>query len=112
MQGLMTLTFYLQRFIMLARKRNRSVFLMFLLQYYLILKISIIIILYFQVTLFNPSLDANGGSPTLKSRLINKLIELSETLGGCDIWRIRDSKKSKCTFLQKHFSRTIQQRLD
>ena len=94
-----------------TKKKQISVFNVFT-KYYLILKISIIIMLYSQVTLFDASLDANGSTPTLKSWLINKLIELNETLGRCDIWRIRNPKKSKCTFQQKHLSRTIQQRLD
>ena len=47
---------------------------------------------------FNASLDTKGGTPTLKSRSINKLIELNETLDLCDIWRIRNPLKSKYTF--------------
>ena len=61
---------------------------------------------------FDASLDANGGSPTLKSGSINKLIELNETLELCDIWRIRNPKKRKYTFRQKHLSAIIQQRLE
>ena len=62
---------------------------------------------------FDASLDAKGGTPTLKSRSINKLIELNETLDLCDIWRIRNSKKRKYTFRQKHvLSGIIQLRLD
>ena len=34
---------------------------------------------------FDASLDAKGGTPTLKSRSINKLIELNETLDLCDV---------------------------
>ena len=33
---------------------------------------------------FDASLDAKGGTPTLKSRSINKLIELNETLDLCE----------------------------
>ena len=47
---------------------------------------------------FDTSLDAKGGSPTLKSRSINKLIELNEKLELCDIWRIRNRKKRKYTY--------------
>ena len=61
---------------------------------------------------FNASLDTKGGTPTLKSRSINKLIELNETLDLCDIWRIRNPLKSKYTFWQKHLSGIIQRRLD
>ena len=39
---------------------------------------------------FDASFDAKGGTPTLKSRSINKLIELNETFDLCDIWRIRN----------------------
>ena len=41
---------------------------------------------------FNASLDAKGGTPTLRSQSINKLIELNETLDLCDIRRIRNPK--------------------
>ena len=41
---------------------------------------------------FNASLDAKGGTPTLRSQSINKLIELNETLDLCDIRRIRNLK--------------------
>ena len=70
--------------------------------------------LYLQVTLtffFDASLDAKGGIPTLKSRSINKIIDLNETLYFCDIWRIINTKKHKYTFRQQHLSGIIQQRL-
>ena len=47
---------------------------------------------------FDTSLDAKGGTLTLKSRSINKLIELNETLDLCVMWRIRHPKKRKYTF--------------
>ena len=47
---------------------------------------------------FDTSLDAKGGTLTLKSRSINKLIELNKTLDLCVIWRIRHPKKRKYTF--------------
>ena len=61
---------------------------------------------------FNASLDAKGGTPTLKSHSINKLIELNETLDLCDISRIRNPKKRKYIFGQKHLSGFIQRWLD
>ena len=61
---------------------------------------------------FNALLDAKGGTPTLKNKSINKLIELNETLDLCDTWRIRNPKKRKCTFRQKHLSGIIPRRLD
>ena len=61
---------------------------------------------------FDAVLDAKGGTPTLKSRPINELIELNETLDLCGIWRIRNPKKRRCTFWLKHLSEIIQRRLD
>ena len=61
---------------------------------------------------FDASLDAKGGTPTLNSRSINKLIELNEKFDLCDIWRIRNPKKRKYTLKQKHLSGIIQRRLD
>ena len=61
---------------------------------------------------FDASLDAKGGTPTLKSRSINKLVELNETFDLCNIWRIRNPKKCKYSFRQKHLSGIIQRRLD
>ena len=60
----------------------------------------------------NASLDAKGGAPILKSRSINKPIELNETLDLCDIRRIRNLKNCKYTFRQKHLSGIMQRRLD
>ena len=60
----------------------------------------------------NASLDAKGGAPILKSRSINKPIELNETLDLCDILRIRNLKNCKYTFRQKHLSGIMQRRLD
>ena len=61
---------------------------------------------------FDASLDAKGGIPTLKSRSVNKLIELNETLNLCDIPRKRNPKKRKYTFRQIHLSGIIQRGLD
>ena len=61
---------------------------------------------------FDASLDAKGGTPTLKSRSINKLIELNRMLDLRDVCRIRNPKKCKYTFKQKHLSGIIQRRLD
>ena len=60
----------------------------------------------------NASLDAKGGAPILKSRSINKPIELNETLDLCDIRRKRNLKNCKYTFRQKHLSGIMQRRLD
>ena len=61
---------------------------------------------------FDATLDAKGGTPTLKSRSINKLIELNRMLDLRDVCRIRNPKKCKYTFKQKHLSGIIQRRLD
>ena len=58
---------------------------------------------------FDASLDAKSGTATLKNRSINKLIELNETWD-CTMWGIRNPKKYKYTFWQKHLSGIIQQR--
>ena len=48
---------------------------------------------------------------TLISRSINKLIELNETFDLCNTRRIRNPKRRKYTFRQKHLSGIIQRRL-
>ena len=62
--------------------------------------------------IFDSSLDPNGGTSTLKSWSINKLTEFNETIDLCDIWRMRNPKKSKCTFQQIHLSGTRPRLLD
>ena len=52
---------------------------------------------------FDASLDAKCGTPTLKSRSVNKMIELNETFDLCDIWRLRNPKKRKYTFGKKNY---------
>ena len=47
------------------------------------------------VIFFDASLYAQVGTPTLKSRSINKLIELNEMLDLRDIWRTRNPKNAK-----------------
>ena len=61
---------------------------------------------------FNSTLEAKGGSPTLKKHSLTKLIEINEMLDVYDIWRIRNPKIKGFTFRQKHFSGFIQRRLD
>ena len=61
---------------------------------------------------FNTSLDAKGGTLTLKSQSINKLTEINETLDLRDIWRVRNPTKRKYTFRQNHLSGITQWRLD
>ena len=61
---------------------------------------------------FDISLDSYGGKPTLKEKSIAKFIELKEKFDLCDIWRTRNPKTKRHTFLQKHISCLIQRRLD
>ena len=62
--------------------------------------------------IFDTSLESYGGKPTLKKKYIAKFIELKEKFDLCDIWRIRNPKTKRFTFLQKHVSVLIQRRLD
>ena len=61
---------------------------------------------------FNSKLEAKGGKPTLKKKLIGKMIELIESFELCDIWRIRNPTEKRFTFHQNHISGYIQRRLD
>ena len=61
---------------------------------------------------FDSKLDASGGKPTIKKQTIAKLIEILETFGLCDIWRIRNPNLRRFSFRQNHFSGYIQRRLD
>ena len=62
--------------------------------------------------IFDSKLDAQGGNPTLKKKPLVKLIELKESYGLCDIWRVRNMKSKQFTFTQQHSSGFIQRRLD
>ena len=61
---------------------------------------------------FNSKLEAKGGKPILKKISIGKMIELIESFGFCDIWRIRNPIEKHFTFRQNHISGDIQRRLD
>ena len=62
--------------------------------------------------ILNPSLDSEGGKPVIKKRAIAKLIQITENLDLCDIWRIRNPKRRRFTFRQHHSTGFIQRRLD
>ena len=62
--------------------------------------------------ILNPSLDSEGGKPVIKKRTIAKLIQITENLDLCDIWRIRNPKRKRFTFRQHHSTGFIQRRLD
>ena len=53
-----------------------------------------------------------GGTPSLKSDSINKLVKLNENLDLCDIWRIRNPQKCKYISRQKYLSEIIQRQYD
>ena len=58
------------------------------------------------------SLDAKGGSPSLKKHSLSKFLAIKQELDLCDIWRVRNPKKLQYTFRQQHFSGIIQRRLN
>ena len=62
--------------------------------------------------ILNPSLDSEGGKPVIKKRTIAKLIQITENLDLCHIWRIRNPKRRRFTFRQRHYTGFIQRRLD
>ena len=62
--------------------------------------------------IFEPTLEAYGGNPSLKKQSLAKLIQIKEKLDLCDIWRIRNPKKKRYTFRQHHTTGIIHRRLD
>ena len=62
--------------------------------------------------ILNPSLDSEGGKPVIKKRTIAKLIQITENLDLCDIWRIRNPKRKRFTFRQHHSIGLIDRRFD
>ena len=47
-----------------------------------------------------------------KKRSLAKIIEILENCDLCNVWRIKNTKTKRFTFIQKHFSRLIRSRLD
>ena len=62
---------------------------------------SVVLSGYFNVIL-NLSLDSEGGKPIIKKRTIAKLIQITENLDLCNIWRIRKPKRKRFTVRQQH----------
>ena len=62
--------------------------------------------------ILNRVLDSEGGKPAIKKKTIAKLIQITENLDLCDIWRIRNPKRKRFTFRQHHSTGFIQRRLD
>ena len=48
---------------------------------------------------FDLKLDAQGGNPTIKKKTLAKLIELKENYDLRDIWRVRNTKSKRFTFV-------------
>ena len=65
----------------------------------------------FNVSL-NSSLDSEGGKPVIKKKIIAKLIQITENLGLCYIWRISNPKRKRFNFRQHHSTGFIQGRLN
>ena len=61
---------------------------------------------------FDSSLEASGGSPTLKKKSISNFLQFVGKHNLIDIWRIRNPKSKRFTFRQNHFSGFLQRRLD
>ena len=62
--------------------------------------------------ILNPSLDSEGGKRVIKTKTIVKLIQITENLDLCDIWRIRNLKRKRFTFRQHYSTGFIQKYLD
>ena len=61
---------------------------------------------------FSSKLEAGGGKPILKKKIMIKLVHIRESLDICDIWRIRNPKRQNFTFRQRHPTAFIERRLD
>ena len=61
---------------------------------------------------FTSKLEARGGKPIPKRKLIIKLVDIKESLDICGIWRIRNPKRQNFTFRQNHSIGFIERRLD
>ena len=62
--------------------------------------------------ILNRVLDSEGGKPAIKKKTIAKLIQITENLDLCDIWRIRNPKRKRFTFRQHHSTDFIHGRLN
>ena len=51
---------------------------------------------------FNLTYKVRGGIPKVKNKSVAKIIHVKESLGLCNIWRVRIPKKKWYTFRQKH----------
>ena len=60
----------------------------------------------------NLTCEARGGNPKMKNKSIAKPILIKESLGLCDIWRVRYPKKKRYTFRHQHVTGFNKRRLD
>ena len=61
---------------------------------------------------FNVTCEARGGNPKMKNKSVAKFIRMKESLGFCDIWRVRNPNKKRYAFRQHHVTGFIQRRLN
>ena len=61
---------------------------------------------------FNLTYEVRGGNLKLENKSVAKFIHIKESLGLCDILRVRNPKKKRYTFRQQHVTGFIQRRLD
>ena len=62
--------------------------------------------------ILKPSPDSEDGKPVITMKTIPKLIQITENLHVCDIWRIRHPKRKRFPFRQHHSTAFIQRLLD
>ena len=62
--------------------------------------------------IFDKNLEFGGENPLLKKHSLSEIIKLNENLNLCDIYRVHNPHKKLFTFRQKHFTGSIQRRLD
>ena len=56
--------------------------------------------------------EVRGGNPKMKKKSLTKFIHIKESLGLCDILRVRNPKKKPYTFRQQNVTGFIQRSLD
>ena len=64
---------------------------------------------------FNLTFEVDGGNKRMKNQSVIKFIHIKESLALCDIWRIRNKKKTtkkRYTFRHQHITGFTQRRQD
>ena len=62
--------------------------------------------------ILKPPLESEDCKPAIKKKTIAKLMQITENLDLCAIWRIRIPNRKQFTFRQHHSTGFIQRRLD